>query len=453
VRIRPFANRRLLAAPLHPARAIFFAFAAVVALSTLLLMLPVATESGESAPFHVALFTAVSAVCVTGLLVVDTPTYWSTAGELIILGSFQVGGFGIMTAASLLGLVVARRLGLRGRMLAQADMKGLELGAVKRVIRGVALVSVTIEVALAGLLFLPLRLSYGESTASAIYLAAFHSVSAFNNAGFALWSDSLVGFATDPFVTMPIAIGIVLGAVGFPVLFELRRELLAPRLWSLHTKVTLLTFGLLLGGGWIVITAFEWTNPNTLGPLSVPGKLLNGFFHSVTPRSGGFNTVDVSQMRETSLLSTDVLMFIGGGSASAAGGIKVTTFMILFFAIVAEARGDSTVDAFHRRVPATVLRQALTVALLGVAMVMTGTLIVLGVTGADLDHVLFDVISAFATCGLSTGLTATAPPAAQYVLIVLMFVGRLGPVTLASALALRERRKLYRLPEERPIIG
>ena len=206
-------------------------------------------------------------------------------------------------------------------------------------------------------------------------------------------------------------------------------------------------------GGTAVITAFEWTNPATIGRLSVPGKLLAGFFHGTMPRSGGFNTVDVGAMREQTWLVTDVLMFIGGGSASTAGGIKVTTFMILFFAIVAEARGDDTVDAFHRRIPTPVLRQAVAVALLAVAVVVSATLALLTISGLDLDHVLFEVISAAATVGLSTGITADLPIAGHYLLIALMFLGRVSTVSLATALALRDRKRLYNFPMERPIIG
>jgi trk system potassium uptake protein len=257
----------------------------------------------------------------------------------------------------------------------------------------------------------------------------------------------------DLWISLPIAAAIILGSLGFPVLIELSRELRSPRRWSLHTKITMLGTGLLLGGGTLFVTAFEWANPRTLGPLSVPAKLLAGFFQGTTPRSAGFNTVDYASMNPTSWLATDVLMFIGGGSASTAGGIKVTTFMILFFAIVAEARGDRTADAFGRTIPTTVIRQAIAVALLGVAAVMTGTLVVLAISGEDLDRVVFEVISAFSTTGLSTGLSATMPPSAQYVLIVLMFVGRVGSVTVASALALRQRHKLYRFPEERPLVG
>ena len=438
----------------HPAHVVTFGFAAAITVVTALLMLPLARPDGVGTSFRTALFTATSAVCLTGLTVVDTPTHWSTFGELVILIGIQFGGFGIMTSASLLGLLVSRRLGLRTRLLAAAETKSLGLGDVRRVIRGVALVSIAVEAIVAVVLILRLWLGYGEPLGRAAYYGIFHSVSAFNSAGFVLYSDNLVRFVTDPVVCLPIAAAVLLGGIGFPVLFELRRELGRPRRWSLHTKTTVLTYMLLLAGGTAAMITFEWRNPQTLGPHAIPGKLLAAFFQGgVQPRSGGFNSLDVGAMYETTWLVNDALMFIGGGSAGTAGGIKVTTFMLLFYAIVAEARGDPTVDAFGRQVPSAVLRQALTVALLGVAMVATGTLALLAISGLDLDRVVFEATSAFGTVGLSTGITASLPAAGHYVLIALMFVGRTGPITLASALALRERHRFYRLPEERPIVG
>jgi Trk-type K+ transport system membrane component len=210
----------------------------------------------------------------------------------------------------------------------------------------------------------------------------------------------------------------------------------------------------LLAVGTAAILAFEWHNPATLGRFGVADKMLVGFFMGgPQARSAGFNSIDVGAMNETSWLVTECLMFIGGGSAGTGGGIKLTTFMLLFFAIVAEVRGEPAVSAFGREISGTVIRQALSIALLGVALVVLGTIVVLALTGLDLDRVLFEVVSAFATNGLSTGITPVLPASAQYVLVVLMFTGRLGPITLASALALRDRRKLFRLPEERPIVG
>jgi trk system potassium uptake protein len=436
----------------HPAQIIVVGFAAVIVVGAGLLLLPVSRVGTGGASVLEALFTSTSAVCVTGLIVVDTPMYWSTFGQVVILGLIQVGGFGIMTLASLVGLVISRRMGLRTRMVTAAESKHVGLGDLRSVMVGVAKVSVLFEGVTAVLLTGRFVVGYDEPFGEAAYLGLFHAVSAFNNAGFALFSDSLMGFVSDPWICLPIAVAVIFGGLGFPVLFELRRQL-RPRRWSLHTKITVAMTGLLLGLGTLFVTANEWRNPETLGRLDAPGRLLAGFFSAVMPRTAGFNSLDVAQMHPGTWLGTDVLMFIGGGSAGTAGGIKVTTFALLFFVIYAEVRGDPTVNVFDRRIDARVWRQALAVALLGVAGVVGSTLILVQTTRFGLDAVLFEVVSAFGTVGLSTGITADLPPSGQSLLILLMFFGRLGPITLVSALAVREHRRLYQLPEGRPLIG
>ena len=440
-------------APHTPAQIIVMAFAAAVIAGTLLLLLPISRAGEGGAPLMTALFTSASAICITGLTVVDTSSYWSGFGEAVILAMVQIGGFGIMTAASLLGLVAARRLGLRSRLTTQAETNSLGLGDVRRVLRTVAVFSLIFEVGTALILAARWLLAYDESLPRAAYLGVFHSVSAFNNAGFALYRDNMVSFATDPWISLPLCVTVIAGGVGFPVLFEVSRELTRPRQWSLHTKLTLATSAVLVVVGTVAITALEWTNAGTLGRLSVPGKLLAGLFQGVMPRSAGFNSVDYSEMDPATLIVTDALMFIGGGSAGTSGGIKVTTFAILGMIIYAEIRGEGDVNVMRRRIPTATQRQALTVALLAVVVVVASTMALLVGTRFSLDQILFEVVSAFGTTGLSTGITADLPGAAQLVIVVLMFVGRLGTITLASALALRERPILYRLPEERPIVG
>jgi trk system potassium uptake protein TrkH len=437
----------------HPGQVVVAGFAAVISVGTILLLLPISRSGDGGASFTEALFTSTSAVCVTGLAVVDTPSYWSGFGEAVILGLIQVGGFGIMTFASVLGLLVSRKMGLRTRLTAAAETKALGLGDLRQVVKGVVKVSLIFEAVTAVLLGARFLIGYDESPGRAAYLGVFHSVSAFNNAGFALYSDSLIGFVDDPWICLPIAIAVIAGGLGFPVLFELRRELWRPRGWSLHTKLTLTGTVILLVGGMLFVTANEWNNPGTLGPLDTPGRLLAGFFHSVMPRTAGFNSVDYGQMEEGTLLATNVLMFIGGGSASTAGGIKVTTFFLLFFVIYTEVRGERRVNVFDRQIEERATRQALTVALLSVAAVVSSTLILLASTSFETEQVLFEATSAFATVGLSTGITADLPTLGHYLLIGLMFLGRLGPITLVSALAMRERHRRYELPEGRPIIG
>lgn len=437
----------------HPAQVVVLGFAVVIALGTLALMLPIATEGPDSAGLLTALFHSTSAVCVTGLVTVDTPVYWSTFGEVTILILIQVGGFGIMTMASLLTLVVLRRLGLRTRLTAAAETKAVGTGDLRRLLRGVLAFTVLFESVVAAALTLRFALGYDEDWGEAAYLGVFHAISAFNNAGFALFSDNLIGFVGDPWICLPIAFAVIAGGLGFPVWLELARQRLDWRRWSMHTVMTIGATVVLLAIGTVLITASEWSNPDTFGPLSWPDRLLAGFFHSVMPRTAGFNAVDYAQVHDGTLLTTIVLMFIGGGSAGTAGGIKVTTFLLLAWVIWAEVRGERDVEVHGRRVDERAVRQALTVALLGVGAVMTATLVLAYMTDHALDVILFEAVSAFGTVGLSTGITGDLPPAGELLLIGLMFLGRLGPITLVSALALRDRGKLYRLPEGRPLIG
>jgi trk system potassium uptake protein TrkH len=437
----------------HPARLVTVGYCATVLTGTGLLMLPPAASDGESTAPITALFTATGALC-GALAVVDTPTHWSTFGEIVLLVLIQIGGLGIMALASLLALLVARQLGLRMQLTAQTETGALGLGEVRRVLRGIVVMSLLIEVVVSAPLAIRLTTAYDQPFAQAIYLGVFHAVSAYNNAGYALYSDNLSGFVTDPYICIPIMIAMVAGSVGFPVLFELARRLRG-RLnrWTLHTKITLITYGSLLLLGAIAIIALEWRNDATMGQLAPQHRLLAGLFHAITPRTTGFNTLDVSQFHPATLLVNDVLMFIGGGSASTAGGIKVTTFALLGFVILAEIRGEPTVHVMGRRLNAEVQRQALTVALLGVGAVMAATIALLAMTDHRLDDVLFESVSAFGTVGLSTGITAQLPAAGQLILVALMSIGRIGPITLASALALRERLRRYELPEERPVVG
>ncbi|WP_326552030.1 TrkH family potassium uptake protein [Micromonospora sp. NBC_01813] len=437
----------------HPAQVIAGGFAAAVLIGTALLMLPVATRTGDPPPLIDALFTATSAVCVTGLVVVDTAGYWSTFGQVVILALIQIGGLGIMTLATLLTVLLSRRLGLRARFLAQAETKTLSLRDVRRVVRNIVLFSLVVESAVAVVLTVRFALGYDYPWGRAAYHGVFHAVSAFNNAGFALYADSLMRFVADPWVMVTIAVAVIVGGLGFPVVFELLRAWRRPRSWSVLTRITMVLTVSLLILGTIVFTLVEFRNPATLGPLDAPDKLLAGFFASVMTRTAGFNSIDIAGLRPESLLLSDVLMFIGGGSAGTAGGVKVTTVGLLAFVLWAEMRGETKVNVGSRRVPETNQRQALAVLLLALGAVAVATFALLAMTRYTLDQVLFEVVSAFATVGLSTGITAGLPPAADVLLIVLMFMGRIGPLTVASALALRERSRRYELPEERIIVG
>ncbi|PZF94753.1 TrkH family potassium uptake protein [Micromonospora deserti] len=428
-------------------------FGLAVAVGTALLSLPPATRSGQRADLVDALFTATSAVCVTGLVTVDTGSYWSGFGQAVILLLIQAGGLGIMTLATLLTVLLSRRLGLRARFLAQAETKSLDLTDVRGVVRRIVLFSLASEAVVAVALTLRFATAYDQPFGAAVYNGVFHAVSAFNNAGFSTNADSLVGFVADPWVSLTVAAAVILGGLGFPVVFELARTWRRPALWSVMTRITVVLTVSLLTLGTLVLTLTEFSNPRTLGPLSGPEKLLAGFFASAMTRTAGFNSVDVGAMRPDSLLASDVLMFIGGGSAGTAGGIKVTTFGLLAFVLWSEMRGERHVHVGSRRVPGSNQRQALAIALLGVGAVVTATFLLLAITPYRLDVVLFEVVSAFGTVGLSTGITGSLPPEADLLLVVLMFAGRIGPLTLASALALRDRTRRFELPEERTIVG
>ncbi|MBF8188792.1 TrkH family potassium uptake protein [Nonomuraea sp. K274] len=437
----------------HPAQVIVLGFGAAVLLGSLLLALPAATTSGESAGWLTALFTATSAVCVTGLAVVDTESHWSAFGEVVIAGLIQVGGLGIMTLATLFTVLVSGRIGLRAKIFAQAETKTLSMTDVRSVVRKVVLFSLACEAIAAVILAGRFLIGYGESPGRAVYLGIFHAISSFNNAGFALWPDSLIRFVADPWICLTVAIAVIAGGLGFPVVFELLKSWRHPHRWSVLTRITVAVTVVLLVAGTLVFLATEWRNPRTLGALDDPAKFLAAFFTAVMPRTAGFNSLDVSQMYPSSWLATDLLMFIGGGSASTAGGIKVTTFGLLAFVIWAEMRGEPQVNVGHRRLPEPVQRQAISLTLVSVTLVALSTYVLLTLTPHGLDQVLFEVVSAFGTVGLSTGITAATGVTGQLLLVLLMFIGRTGPLTLGSALALKERTRRYQLPEERVIVG
>ncbi|WP_251840455.1 TrkH family potassium uptake protein [Oceanitalea stevensii] len=449
---RPSLRRR---SPAHPAQVIVASYAAALAAGTGLLMLPVSVtpEAGGSAGLVDALFTAGSAVSVTGLIVVDTATYWSGFGHVVILALIELGGLGLMTFASLLGLLLVHRLGLRSRMATSASLGTPTTGDLRELVVGIAKVALTVQAATAVVLAARFALTYDYPPGQALWHGVFHAGSAFNNAGFALYSDNVMGFVADPWVCLPLAVAVILGGVGFPVFIELRRHVRVPRLWSMNTRIVLAGTAVLLVGGTVTITALEWDNPGTLGPLDVPAKLLAGFFAATVARTAGFNSVDTAEMNTQTWFAQDVLMFIGAGPAGTAGGIKITTAAVLLAIVLTEIRGEGAVNVFGKRLSRSVHRQAITVLTLSVAVVMGSTWALLITTQFTLDQLVFEVISAFATVGLSTGITHLLPDGGQLLLVVVMFAGRVGPVTLATALALRSRKRLYELPKERPLIG
>ena len=436
-----------------PIRLIPVLFAGLIIVGTVLLALPIATADGSRASLMTAFFTATSAVAVTGLIVVDTPTYWSMFGQVVILGLFQIGGFGIMTAATVLGLMAGRGFGLRDRMATQVERNRLETGDAASVLKLVLAITVAVEAIVAVILTVRFVARYDMALREAAWHGLFHAVSAFNNAGFSSFSDSVMGYQADAVILGPIMIAVILTALGFPVMQDLRHHAMRWRMWSLHTKITMAGTCFLLAYGFVSILAMEWGNPDTLGPMGIGAKLLNAAFHSVMPRTAGFNSLDVGAFRDETILTNYLLMFIGGGSAGTAGGIKVTTFLVLVAIVLSEILGRRDAGLFHRRFGREIERQALAVVVMAAILIFLATTYVASVSPLPLDDILFECISAFSTVGLSTGITADLPANAQAMLCLLMFVGRVGTITVATALALGRHERHYRYPKEDPIVG
>ena len=439
--------------------AVALGFLGVIAAGTALLAAPWSSASGEGTPLSDALFTATSATCLTGLITVDTATHWSAAGQVTIMVLIQLGGLGFMTMASLMALLVGGRMGLRRRLGATAEGRGLDLGDVAWVVRATVLFTLVVELLVALVLTVRFHAGYGYGWGRAAWEGAFHAISGFNNAGFALYTDNVIGFAADAWVLLPLAFALMIGGIGFPVLLEVARRFRAGfdgrprRRWSLTARFTLIGTAILVPAGTAMVALGEWDG--ALGHLgSSPIRLLNAFFAGVSPRTAGFNAVDYADFHPSTLLGTDILMFIGGGSGGTAGGVKITTAAVLVAAIIAEVRGDDTVISHGRRLGGRVVRQSLAVLAAALALVVGATMALLILAPQfTSDQVLFEVVSAFATVGLSTGITAQLPVAAQLILVVLMFAGRVGPLALAAALAARSRGRQYDYPEERPFIG
>ncbi|TFD41394.1 TrkH family potassium uptake protein [Cryobacterium sp. TMT1-2-1] len=448
-----------------PSRFALLVFTALVLLFTLLFSLPIASANGAITPLHDALFTAVSVICVTGLSTVDMATHWSPFGNILVVVGVNIGGIGVLTLASIMGMVISRRLGLRAKLMAASDSnpsrihagpinesQAVRLGEVGSLLATVAISTLVIEAVVTAILF-PRMLLDGVPLGEAAWHSIYYSAMAFTNTGFSPNVGGLDQFANDYWFLGGLMLGVFLGSLGFPVIYAFANGWLSPRRWSLHVKLTLVTTFALMFAGMLIYILLEFDNPKTFGSLNAGDTIFQSLFMSVMTRSGGFATITVSDLHGSSLLVSDMLMFIGGGSASTAGGIKVTTLAILFLAAFAEARGRAQMEAFGRRIPADILRLAVSVVLWGATTVAVSSILILQISKQPFDLVLFDVISAFATCGLSTGLTQDLPPAGVYVQAATMFMGRVGTVTLAAALAASHSRQLFRRPEERPIVG
>lgn len=422
-----------------------YGFLGLIALGTILLILPVSSKSGEPTPLVDALFTATSAVCVTGLVVVDTADYWSFFGQGVILALIQLGGFGFMTSATLFLLAFGRRVGLRERLLIRESMGLGQLGGLVRIVRQMAIFTVAAEIAGAAVLYAGLAVD--GSVGMSIWRSVFQSISAFNNAGFDVFGGhaSLSGFHGSVLVLLVTAFLIVMGGISYLVVADVFRARSLDRL-ALDTRVVLTATALLLLLGTAVVLLTEFTDPGTLGAFSVPQRLLNAFFQSVTARTAGFSTIAMANVADYALVFTMMLMFVGGASGSTAGGIKVNTFGVVIATIWSTIRGKEHAGAYGREFTVQQVYRAWTVAILSLVFVSVVAFFLTLTEESRFLDLLFETVSAFGTVGLSTGVTPGLSVAGRLIVAVTMFVGRLGPLALVLALIQRQQPADYRYP-------
>ncbi|MGZ9818183.1 TrkH family potassium uptake protein [Peribacillus simplex] len=438
---------------LDPPKILVMGFAALILIGAYLLTLPISTENGNGLSFLNALFTSTSATCVTGLVVVDTETTFTKFGELVILSLIQVGGLGFMTFATFFFFLLGKKISLKSRLLLQESLNNLSMAGVVRLVKRILIFTAVIEIL--GAVILSIRFSFDMPIGKAIYYGVFHSISNFNNAGFDLMGEfrSLTPYAEDPIVTLTVASLITLGGIGFIVMNELYEYHDTHRL-SVHTKVVLLTSLILTIGGAILIFIFEYGNVKTLQPLSYPGKVLSSLFQSVTPRTAGANTLNIPDLTQPTLLLIIFLMFVGASPGSTGGGIKTTTLATLIGTAWTQIKGKEDVVLFRRRIVIETIFKALTVTIIGLFLVLTITmLLTITESGRDFLMILFEATSAFATVGLSMGLTPELSPIGRILIIFTMFAGRLGPLTIAFAIAMRRKPDPFRQPKGKIMIG
>lgn len=436
---------------LRPPQILAIGFALVIALGTMLLALPVASETGQPVSIVDALFTATSATCVTGLITVDTPTTFSLFGEIVIVLLIQTGGLGFLTLSTMVALLLGKRITLKERLLMQEALNQLTVEGVVRLTKYVLTFTFICEGL--GALLLGLRFSRDMPLGQAFYFGIFHAVSAFCNAGFSLFSANLMDYRGDLLVNLVITTLIILGGLGFSVVADIYTKRTWQRL-SLHSKVVLTTTFWLIVLGTILFMALEYTNPLSLAPLPFNEKLLASYFQAVTPRTAGFNTLNIGALRPVTLFLLIILMFIGASPGSTGGGIKTSTFTTIAVAVWSIIQGKYDIEIFGRRLPRGMVLKALAVAAVSMMLVVTVTGVLLITEQKEMEIVLFETVSAFGTVGLSAGLTPQLTVAGKLLITATMYSGRVGPLTLAFAIAQRlGRQGIKHYPEEGVIIG
>lgn len=430
-------------------------FAIIILLGSLLLTLPVASATEERVGWFDALFTSTSAVCVTGLVAVDTGTAYSRFGHVVLMCLIQVGGLGFMTFATLILRLLGRQLTLRERIIVRESINEDRMGGLAQTIQWIALSTLTIEMVGAALLAIRFVPMYGWS--DGMFYSLFHAVSAFCNAGFDLFGNysSLTTFAGDGLVNVTVMALVVLGGLGFAVLSDLRTQRQPSRL-RLHTKIVLTTYGILTIFGFLFVLLAEWSNPETLGSLSVGQKLMAALFQSVTLRTAGFNTFDQGNMLPATKLVGCILMVIGAAPASTGGGVKVTTFAVMALLVRMVARGESEINVYHRRLERTLVQRAVAILMIAASIVLVDVVAIsLLQPGMDLLDIAYECASAMGTVGISAVGTPSLKIASKLLILITMYLGRIGPLTMALLLAHRQAasKERFHYPEDRIMIG
>lgn len=447
-----FEKRRLKR--LNQVQYIAVGFFCIILIGASVLTLPIASRSGEWTSFLDALFTAASATCVTGLVVFDTYTYWTLFGQLVILTLIQIGGLGFITIGVGFAMAFRKRIGLRERDLMKESVNALEIGGIVKLVRKILIGTLFFEGI--GAILLSIRFVPRFGLAKGIYFGIFHSISAFCNAGFDLMGvqmpySSLTEYVGDPIVNLVVMTLIVVGGLGFVVWSDLWNKRFCWNKFSLHTKIVLMMTVFLLAGGAILLYFFE--RGNTLAGLSGSEQFWASLFGSVTARTAGFNTVDTGVLRPESKFLTIILMFIGGSPGSTAGGIKTTTIAVIILYVFSNLHSGSGCNIFHRRISDEIIKKASMVFCLNLFLVVLSTLIILAGSGLELSDILFEVVSAISTVGMTTGITRELGTVAKIVIIVLMFCGRIGSMTFALSLIQKPEQRKLQFPEEKITIG
>lgn len=445
-----YLKRKLSKFDLNPPRVLALGFASLILLGGILLNLPIATQNGESIGLINALFTSASAVCVTGLVVVNTGLYWSLFGQIVIIVLIQMGGLGFMTMATIVALILGKRITLKERLVIKEQLNQETMSGLVKLTKYVIVSTFIIEGI--GALLLSIRFIPLYGWAKGMWFSIFHAISAFCNAGFDITGDSLIPFVGDYIINLTIAGLIILGGLGFSVYIDISKNKSLKKL-HLHSKLVLSITGILLLIGMVLFLLIELGNPIALKGLSVSEKILASFFQSTVTRTAGFNSVDISVIKDTSAFLFIILMFIGGSPGSTAGGIKTTTIGVLALTSIGLIKGDRDVVAFKRRISDDVINKSLSIVMIGLLLIVVVSFI-LTITekGIFLD-LLFETTSAFATVGLTRGITPNLTSIGKTIIMLTMYAGRVGPLTMAFAFGQKKKHKKYRYSEGNIIVG